>query len=139
MLYSEGDYAGGRGALSPLPRNAQERTLGKEHPDTLQSVNNLADVLENKGDFAGAEALYQRCLEARERVLGKEHLGTGVTAFNFSLLEQKQGKLREALPLAEEAVVATAVNLPTDHPDRLKYQENLQNLRAKLASAAPHP
>ena len=55
---------------------AGERTLGKEHPNTLTSLNNLAGLLNAKGDYAGAEPLYRRVLEARERTQGKEHPDT---------------------------------------------------------------
>lgn len=36
---------------------------GAEHPDTLTSVNNLAGLLKRKGDYAGAQPLYERALE----------------------------------------------------------------------------
>ncbi len=36
--------------------------LGPKHPDTLTSVNNLAGLLQNKGDYDGAEPLYRRAL-----------------------------------------------------------------------------
>ena len=55
---------------------ARERTLGAEHPDTLGSVNNLAECLEAMGQLKDAEALYRRALEARERTLGAEHPST---------------------------------------------------------------
>jgi Tetratricopeptide repeat len=39
---------------------AQERLLGPEHPETLISVNNLAVLLADKGDYAAAQLLYER-------------------------------------------------------------------------------
>jgi len=41
----------------------RERVLGKEHPDTLLSMNNLAKLLESKGDYDCSEPLYLRALE----------------------------------------------------------------------------
>ena len=38
---------------------ASERVLGKEHPDTLLSVNNLAMLYQAQGRYAQAEPLYQ--------------------------------------------------------------------------------
>ena len=38
----------------------QERALGADHPDTLQTVNNLADLLNDTGDAAAAAALRER-------------------------------------------------------------------------------
>ena len=52
---------------------SSERVLGKEHPQTLLSVNSLAVCLYALGDAAGALPLHRRALESRERVLGNEH------------------------------------------------------------------
>ena len=38
----------------------QERALGADHPDTLMTVNNLADLLNDTGDAAAAAALLER-------------------------------------------------------------------------------
>ena len=37
-----------------------ERTLGADHPETLRTVNNLADLLNKAGDAAAAAALRER-------------------------------------------------------------------------------
>jgi hypothetical protein len=37
-----------------------ERVLGPEHPDTLVSVNNLAELYRRQGRYTEAEPLYQR-------------------------------------------------------------------------------
>ena len=39
--------------------------LGKEHPDTLTSVNNLALLYQTQGRSPEAEPLYRRALEGR--------------------------------------------------------------------------
>jgi hypothetical protein len=36
-----------------------ETVLGKEHPDTLMSMNNLADILSSQGKYEQAEELYR--------------------------------------------------------------------------------
>ena len=79
----------------------RERTLGKEHPDTLASVNDLAVLLARKGDYAGAEPLFRRALEARERTLGKEHPDTLASVNNLAALLMPERRLRRggaALP-----------------------------------------
>jgi hypothetical protein len=55
---------------------AMARLLGKEHPDTLTSMLNLARMLQAEGDSAGGERLYQLALEGRKRVLGGDHPDT---------------------------------------------------------------
>ena len=44
--------------------------LRKDHPDTLQSMNNLAVSLSEQGKYAEAEAMHQQTLQLRETVLG---------------------------------------------------------------------
>jgi tetratricopeptide (TPR) repeat protein len=51
----------------------QERTLGREHTQTLVSVTGVAWVLNAKGRKDEAEVLYRRVLEAQVRTLGREH------------------------------------------------------------------
>ncbi|KAI6080516.1 hypothetical protein F4821DRAFT_55383 [Hypoxylon rubiginosum] len=54
----------------------RERVLGREHPSTLGSMNNLADVLGNQGKYEEAEQMHRQELELCERVLGREHPDT---------------------------------------------------------------
>ena len=42
---------------------AEARLLGKEHPDTLTSMNNLALTLYAQGDLSGARTLQEQVLE----------------------------------------------------------------------------
>ena len=49
---------------------------GEEHPDTLRSMNDLAEVLRAQGELAGARALHEQVLALYHRVLGEEHPNT---------------------------------------------------------------
>jgi len=60
--------------------------LGKEHPDTLQSVNNLAAVYDAQRRYGEAGPLFRRALDAYERVLGREHPQTLISANNLAEL-----------------------------------------------------
>jgi tetratricopeptide (TPR) repeat protein len=42
--------------------------LGKEHPDTLDSLNGLARVLQQRGNLTGAEALARECCDLYEKL-----------------------------------------------------------------------
>ncbi|CAG8196671.1 unnamed protein product, partial [Penicillium olsonii] len=55
---------------------AREKVLGREHPSTLTSVNNLGSVLDGQGKYEEAEAMHRRALEGYEEVLGHEHPDT---------------------------------------------------------------
>jgi hypothetical protein len=54
-----------------------EKVLGKEHPDTLTSMNNLAFLLQSQGKYDEAEPISRQILALMEKVLGKEHPDTG--------------------------------------------------------------
>jgi Tetratricopeptide repeat len=70
--YERGEYAGAR-KLQEQALEASVRLLGKEHPDTLTAMNNLAQTLKAQGEMAGARKLQEQVLEAMVRLLGKEH------------------------------------------------------------------
>jgi hypothetical protein len=53
-----------------------QRVLGDDHPDTLESMNNLAAVRQDLGDLYSANELYERALTARRRILGDDHPDT---------------------------------------------------------------
>jgi hypothetical protein len=53
-----------------------EKMLGKEHPDTFRSMNNLASLLGQQGKFVEAEQLFRQTLQLKEKVLGKEYPDT---------------------------------------------------------------
>ena len=50
-----------------------EKVLGREHPDTLMSVYNLAHLLANQHRYAESRALYERACAAYTTVLGEHH------------------------------------------------------------------
>ncbi len=119
MLNIQGDYAGAA-ALYRRALEASERVLGPEHPDTLNSVNNLAVLLMSQGDYAGAAPLYRRALEARERVLGPEHPDTLTSVNNLAHLLNIQGDYAGAEPLyrrALEGLLKISVKIERTHPN----------------------
>ncbi len=63
--------------------------LGPDHPDTVQSLNNLAFLYDSQGKYEQAEPLYQRALAIREKRLGPEHPDTTTVRVNYTNLLQK--------------------------------------------------
>ena len=51
-------------------------THGDKHKDTLVTINNLASMLDTRGDLAAAEPLYREALQARRETLGDRHKDT---------------------------------------------------------------
>lgn len=50
--------------------------LGDDHPQTLESISNLAVIRRELGDLQGAEELHGQALVARQRLLGDDHPNT---------------------------------------------------------------
>jgi hypothetical protein len=67
-----------------------EKVLGPEHPDTARSLNNLAVLLMDQGDLAGARPLIERGLAIREKVLGPGHPETARSLQNLARLLKAQ-------------------------------------------------
>jgi tetratricopeptide (TPR) repeat protein len=66
VLRDQGKYE----AAEEMNRRAlegREKVLGVEHPDTLNSVSNLALVLQNQGKYEAAEEMNRRALEGTRR------------------------------------------------------------------------
>jgi tetratricopeptide (TPR) repeat protein len=55
----------------------RETVLSQEHPRTLMSMSNLADVLKDQGKYEQAEEMLRQALELQETVLGQEHPDSG--------------------------------------------------------------
>jgi tetratricopeptide (TPR) repeat protein len=53
-----------------------EKALGPDHPDVGNHLNNLAGLLQAKGDYAAAEPLFRRALAIDEKALGPNHPDT---------------------------------------------------------------
>jgi nephrocystin-3 len=107
---------------------SREKRLGLEHPDTLESIDNL-DLLMINIDTAEAERLSRRALEVRERSLGTNHPETLKSVSNLALLlsvvnNMAYGKMdpkkkSEMEFLLKRAMEARERVLGPEHPDTL--------------------
>jgi len=142
LLGSAGSYFHGRAAYAeawPLFERAlavHEQVLGPEHPHTALSLNNLARLLQDQGDLAGARPLLERVLA----ILGPEHRNTATSLNNLALLLQEQGDLADARPLFERALAVHEKMLGPEHPHTVLSLNNLAALlqdQGDLAGARP--
>jgi nucleoside phosphorylase/tetratricopeptide (TPR) repeat protein len=74
----------------------KEKVLGSEHPSTLDSMNNLALVLDSQGKYEEAEAMHRQALMLKEKVLGREHPSTLDSMNNLAIVLDNQGKYDDA-------------------------------------------
>ena len=132
-----GDYRSARTLLEQAV-DAYRGMQGADHPDTLTSMNNLAEALHAQGDVKGAHILHKRVLTARRRVLGEKHPDTLLSMSNLAETLRDQGDLEGARTSQEQALDATMRMLGDEHPDTLTTMNNLATtLRAQgdLANA----
>jgi hypothetical protein len=86
------------GTLGNVPGSGDvEEGLGREHPETLTSMNNLASTYWKQGKSSEAEVLEVEVLEVRKKVLGPEHPNTSMSISNLASTYWKQGISNEAV------------------------------------------
>ena len=78
----------------------QSKTLGMDHSKTLDSLEQLAWVLQQQQKYAQAEERYRFLLDARTKSLGSEHPATLMIMNNLaSVLKYQDRALEEAATL----------------------------------------
>ena len=127
----------------PLYKRAlaiREKTLGPDHPDTAQSLNNLAALYDSQGQYVQAEPLYRRALAVREKSLGPDHPDTAGSLNNLAGLYRIQGRYAQAEALCERALAIYEKSLGPDHPTTATSLNNLATLylaQGQYAQAEP--
>ena len=102
--------------------------LGKDHPRTLTSRNNLAYAYQQAGGFTEAIALFEQVITDRTRILGKDHPNTLASRNNLANAYRKAGRITEAIALFEQVITDRTRVLGEDHPDTLASLINLASL-----------
>ncbi|MFF2674375.1 tetratricopeptide repeat protein [Streptomyces niveus] len=101
----------------------RERTLGPDHPATLNARNNLAVSYSDAGRLQDALHLHERVLADRERALGPDHPATLGARNNLAHVREAAA----AVPQPDAATPSTTRGLQPpsdiprqsdDHPDR---------------------
>ena len=80
-----------------------EKALGPEHPDVATSLNNLAELYCDQGQYAKAEPLYKRALAIWEKALGPEHPDVATSLENYAPLLRNMGRSEEATRVESRA------------------------------------
>lgn len=81
------------------------RTLyGEQHPKVARSLNNLAALLQGRGDARAAEPLYREALSIVQHNPGGNDIERGVYLRGLASVLLDQSKVAEAEPLAREAL-----------------------------------
>jgi len=106
----------------------RQRLLGDEHPQTLDTMNNLALTLQDQDNMSEAEALYRQGLKTRKKVLGAEHPDTLLAINNLGWLLLKSDREEEAEKLFREALRLRRRVSGEDHLETRRTMLNLANV-----------
>ncbi len=83
---------------------SQISTVGENHEDTLQSLNNMGVIHQDQGRFQLAESYHRKALEMKQGIFGALHLETFVTINNLALSLQSQKSYANAEILFDQAL-----------------------------------
>ena len=81
-----------------------EGTLGSDHPQVGESLNDLAFLYAELGGYGDAEPLYMRSLAIREKALGPDHVDVAESLNNLGGLRWKQGRHGDAVMLLQRSL-----------------------------------
>ncbi|KAJ6580477.1 hypothetical protein DFH09DRAFT_294754 [Mycena vulgaris] len=110
----------------------QRMSLGREHPDTLSAMNNLANTYDGLGRSQEAKELRVEVLEKRRKILGGEHPDTLSAMNNLANTYYRLGQSQEAEELQVEVLEKRTKILGGEHPDTLSAMNNLASTYSKL-------
>lgn len=117
-----------------------EQILGPEHPDTVKSLNNLAQLYQTQSRYEEAEVLWQRALSIHKHLWGPDHPDTALALSHLALLYQHQGRYQEAEPILVQALNIIESALGTEHSNvatPLHSLARLYHFQGRYSEAEP--
>jgi serine/threonine protein kinase/Tfp pilus assembly protein PilF len=118
----------------------RQSVLGENHPDVASSLDDLAGLMLEKGDYSAAEPLYRSALAMNRRLLGERNATVALNLANIALLLQKQARYAEAESLSRESLSMRRDILGENSADFATSLSNLATLlqaEGKYAEAEP--
>ncbi len=125
--------------LAPAAAMARTTHAG-DHAEAATALNELAVLLQARGDLAGAEGLYRESLEMRKRLYTGDHPQVAASLNNLASLLHDRGDFAAAEPLYREAADMWSRMSPGDNASAATAMANLATLlqdRGDLAGAEP--
>ncbi|MEP0881380.1 tetratricopeptide repeat protein [Trichocoleus sp. ST-U3] len=134
-------YQGRYSEAEPLYLQAldiHQKSLPADHPEIATDLNNLAGLYSSQGRYSEAEPLYLQAIEIDKKSLPPDHPGIATHLNNLALLYSSQGRYSEAEPLYLQALEISDRALGANHPQPVTIRENLERMRAEIASSNSH-
>ncbi len=116
-------------------RQSKRRALDPSHPAVAETLNNLGNALNDKGESASAVEAFQRSLAIKERAFGPDSIAVAITLTNLGGTLIDRGKFDAATEALERAV---AIKEKATGKDSLSLAVTLTNLAAAQRGAG-HP
>lgn len=121
--------------LDLLILSENKRMFGKEHPETLESIANLAATYEDQGRWSETEELDRFVVETRSKTLGPTHTLTLTSMENLAKVYKYQGRLEEGENLMLQVLEARKSTSGTDSEEAVTAMSNLGSLYAEQGRA----
>jgi tetratricopeptide (TPR) repeat protein len=126
-------------AAEPYLREALEirrRTLGEDHPHTVNDTANLAALIMDMDKLAEAEPLAREALAKSRLLFGNEHASTLKSVNTLGQVLFRLNKFTETEPLYREALTTGRRVLGANHPDVIIWIANMGVLLQRLSRSA---
>jgi len=127
LCYEQGEY-GKALEYFGLALVVWEKVLGREHPSTAATYNNMAVVYNDQGEYGKALEYHGLALAVWEKVLGREHLDTAATYNNMAVVYKEQGEYGKALEYHGLALAVKEKVLGREHPSTAATYNNMANV-----------
>jgi tetratricopeptide (TPR) repeat protein len=122
-LWMYGAYAEAKSSLEQAI-GIRERVLGSQHADTARSLNNLALIYQDLGDYSTARTLFERALSIHTEV-GSVPQEVATTMGNLAAVLNDLGAPDEAEALYKQALEIRTQVFGPDHPQTADALNNL--------------
>jgi tetratricopeptide (TPR) repeat protein len=93
----------------------REKMLGAEHPTVATSLNDLALLYYDQGQYGKAESFSQRAVAIQEKVFGPEDPEVAECLNSLALLYYHQGQYEKTEPLFGRALAIREKTLDPEH------------------------
>ena len=126
----------------------KRQLYGDTHPETAMGLNNLAYVLELRGNLDAAERRYREALAVYRKLLGDSHPTIAINLSNIAFVEYAKGERLSAIAQLRESLDMSRRELGSEHPDvgaraaSLAYwliEEGQYDEAGRLVDEACHP
>ncbi|CAA7617208.1 TPR repeat [Candidatus Terasakiella magnetica] len=138
LYHRQGRLAESQSLLEAVIRDA---TAAKDNTNLLNAKGDLADVLDDRGEYDAAEKMAKEVLEQQSAALGSGHPNTLAALSSLASIYRKQGRLVEAEKTFQEALDRYQKVLGPEHRSSVIAENNLGEILEKegiYERAEPH-